>query len=411
MDKKDKKRLYTLCDPYKIPQDPNITIKIDEFYPDNTLVRGFHWAEKLFKKISYGDGNTIQLFTGYSGSGKTTELKTVQEMLENDGYLVVYINGDDYIDTTKEIEISDIYNAILYNVVVSVNKKFTDEGYFKRLKNFLKTEVNMKNIKIEDIVLEMKDNPTLRQKVSRYIVDNFSSFKKDIRSDLYRLNTEVKKTKEGIVVIFDSLEKNKGITSNYNEVIKACENLFSNRDNLSMSLDIIYTVPPYLSQRARLIDIDFLPAVKLKDKDDKDFQKGIDLLKALVKKRINEKELQILLGKNYEEKLETIIKFSGGYVRDMLEILRMIIIEDNYPVSDEAIDKIIYNEINSFNELMDTPTINELKKVKKAKSINDITEMSMKDKLLTNHLILRYRNKNLWFDVHPAVRRLLNEKK
>jgi hypothetical protein len=95
----------------------------------------------------------------------------------------------------------------------------------------------------------------------------------------------------------------------------------------------------------------------------------------------------------------------------MLEILRMVIIEDNYPVSDEAIDKIIYNEINSFNELMDTPTIEELKKVKKAKSINDIIEMSMKDKLLTNHLILRYRNKNLWFDVHPAVRRLLNEKK
>ncbi len=355
-------------------------------------------------------GNTLQLFTGYSGSGKTTELKKVQKMLEDDGYLVVYINGDDYVDTTKEIEISDIYNAILYNVVVAVDGKFTDEGYFKRLNNFLKTEVKMENIKIADVVLEMKDNPTLRQKVSRYVVDNFSSFKKDIRQDLEKLNNKVKKTKEGIVVIFDSLEKNKGITSNYDEVIKASETLFSDRDNLSMFLDIIYTVPPYLSQRARLIDIEFLPAVKLKNNKDEYFQKGIDLLKALVEKRINKEELEIIFGDEHDKKLETIIKFSGGYVRDMLKVLRMTIIVDKYPVSFDKIDRIIYNEINSFDELMDTSTRKELEKVKKNKSINDISEMPMKDKLLTNHLILRYRNQDLWFDVHPAVDRLLSKK-
>ena len=410
MDKQEKKRLYALCDPYKIPEDDNITISIDEFYDDDSLVRGCNWTEELFNNISYGNGNTLQLFTGYSGSGKTTELKKVQRMLEDDGYLVVYINGDDYIDITKEIEISDIYNAILYNVVVKLDGEFTDEGYFKRLINFLKTEVNLKNIKIADVVLEMKDNPTLRQKVSRYVVDNFSSFKKDIRTDLEKLNNKVKQNKNGIVVIFDSLEKNKGITSNYNEVIKASETLFSDRDNLSLLLDVIYTVPPYLSQRARLIDIDFLPAVKLKDKNNEYFQKGIDLLKALVKKRINEEELKIILGDDYDKKLEIIIKFSGGYVRDMLKVLRMTIIKSDYPVSYEEIDRIIYNEINSFDELMDTPTRKELEKVKEFKSIKDIEEMSMKDKLLTNHLILRYRNKDLWFDVHPAVDRLLSEK-
>ena len=70
----------------------------------------------------------------------------------------------------------------------------------------------------------------------------------------------------------DSLEKNKGITSNYEDVIKASEVIFSNRDNLQMPLDIIYTVPTYLSERVRL-PIDFLPAVKIKDKSNNSYEK------------------------------------------------------------------------------------------------------------------------------------------
>lgn len=418
MEKNLRKKLYRICDPYKTPQDENININIDEFYEDSTLVRGYNWSERLYDKIDFGEGDTIQLFTGYSGSGKTTELKKVQKLLDKDDYLSVYINADDYIDITKELEISDIYNSIIYNVVIKVNEllgkkaTFSDEGYFARLNNFLSSDVQLKQMKTSNFVLELKDTPTLRQKVLNEINDNFSTYKKMIREDLHKLNEKVKeKGKKGIVVIFDTLEKNKGISTNYKDVIKACELVFSNRDNLSLPLDVIYTVPAYLSERITTMDIDFLPVVKIKNKDEEYFSKGIDLLKKLVYKRVEEKYLKEILGTNYEDILEDIIKFSGGYVRGLLVILREIIIQKDYPVKVNIIEKIKHNEINRFQEFINNDLALDLASVKKDKKLVNIENTETKDRLLSNHLILRYSNKNTWFDIHPAIEGLLNSDK
>ncbi|MEA3353303.1 MAG: hypothetical protein U9Q33_05785 [Campylobacterota bacterium] len=410
MEKQLKKELYNLCDPYRISYPIDVNINIDEFYDDHTLLRGFNWAEKLFDHIDFGEGDTFQLFTGYSGSGKTTELKRVQKMAEDENYLVVYINSDDYIDMNSEVGISDIYNSIIYSTVIEVNKLddigavFTDEGYFERLKNFMKSEVNISEVNIQDVVLEMKGTPTLRQQVRQHIEDNFSKYQKDIKQDLAKLNEKVKnKGKTGILIILDSLEKNKGITSNYDEVIKASEVIFSNRDNLSMPLDIIYTVPTYLSERVRLNHIDFLPAIKVKDKNGDPYEKGLEALRMLVSSRVSEDNQKEIFGDDYKNQVDKIIKFSGGYVRELLEILRMAIIQKNYPVKSEIVDKLIQNEKNSFKELVNSDIVKELKEVHEKKEISHISDISIKDQLLTNHLILRYRNSDLWFDLHPAL--------
>jgi hypothetical protein len=414
MTRDEKIAIYRKCDPYKnFEIGSHEDINIDTHNEKCSDIRGKCWAKELFNIVEAGDGETYQLFTGYSGSGKTTELKRVQKMAEESGYLVTYINADDYMDPNIEADISDIYNVIVYNSTISLNRHldksedFEEDSYFARLNNFLQTEINLKKIQTKNFVFEVKDTSTFRTQVRNYVKDNFSSFKRDVKKELIRINDAVKKSgKKGLLVILDSMEKNKGISSNYEEVVKASEIIFSSRDNLDLPLDIIYTVPSYLSERFR--GIEFLPAVKVKTKENTVFTKGIDTLKELVYCRVKKEELEAIFGTEYQKVLSDIIKFSGGYPRDLLKILRTLILEDNYPVESDVIERVFQHERNDYSELLSTKLIEELKTVQKEKSINNIEDISTKDKMLNNHLILRYHNNGLWFDVHPAVEELLS---
>ena len=413
MTEEEKINLYRKCDPYKYFEiDTDIDLNIDTYNENCSDVRGKCWAKELFKTVKAGDGSTYQLFTGYSGSGKTTELKRVQKMAEDFGYVVVYINADKFMDPNIEADISDIYNVIVYNSTIEINKllgvsdNFEDEGYFAKLNNLLQKEIDLKKVQTKNFVFEVKDTSTFREQVRNYIKDNFASFKRDVKQELIRLNDATKDVgKKGLFVILDSMEKNKGISSNYAEVIKASEIIFSNRDNLDLPLDIIYTVPSYLSERFK--GIEFLPAVKVKDRKNQEFKKGIDTLKELVYYRISREELISIFGKDYQDVLETIIKFSGGYPRDLLKVLRSLLLEENYPVDATVIERVFQHERNDNSELLNTQLKEQLLLVQKEKSLNNIVDLETKDKMLNNHLILRYMNNDLWFDVHPAVEDLL----
>jgi hypothetical protein len=412
MERDEKIALYRKCDPYKnFAIGSHEDINIDTYNANHSDVRGRYWAKELFNIVEAGDGSTYQLFTGYSGSGKTTELKRVQQMAEESGYFVVYINSDEFMDPNIEADISDIYNVIIYKTIVETNKfldisdDFEVEGYFFRFNQLLQTEIDLKKVKTKNFVFEVKDTSTFRERVRNYVKDNFASFKREVKEELIRLNDKVKaNNKKGLFVILDSMEKNKGISSNYEEVVKASEIIFSNRDNLDLPLDIIYTVPSYLSER--FTGIKFLPAVKVKNKENEVFQLGIETLKALVYCRISKDKLESIFGSDYQEKLSKIIIFSGGYPRDLLKILRTLILKDDYPVKMEVIDSVFQHERNDYSELLNTKLIEQLKIVQTEKSITNIEDLAIKDKMLNNHLILRYHNNGLWFDVHPAVENL-----
>jgi len=413
MERDEKIALYRKCDPYKnFAIGSHEDINIDIHNANHSDVRGRYWAKELFDTVEAGEGSTYQLFTGYSGSGKTTELKRVQQMAEESGYFVVYINSDEFMDPNIEADISDIYNVIIYKTIVETNKflgisdDFEVEGYFFRLNQLLQTEIDLKKVKTKNFVFEVKDTSTFRERVRNYVKDNFASFKREVKEELTKLNDKVKaNNKKGLFVILDSMEKNKGISSNYEEVVKASEIIFSNRDNLDLPLDIIYTVPSYLSER--FTGIKFLPAVKVKNKENEVFQLGIETLKALVYCRISKDKLESIFGSDYQEKLSKIIIFSGGYPRDLLKILRTLILKDDYPVEMEVIDSVFQHERNDYSELLNTKLIEQLKIVQTEKSITNIEDLAIKDKMLNNHLILRYHNNGLWFDVHPAVENLL----
>lgn len=435
MDLKKRKKYFNRCDPYETPSlESGEVLDIDNYEIEGRAVkvRGKHWAKDIAKKISWSDAPQVIYFTGYPGSGKTTELKRVERILsakDDANLLSVYINALDFLPINDAINEIDIFSTIIYKTIVEVakyqgkseDKAFEKGDYFDRLWNWLSTtDVTLKSAEIgvdsSKIVLEMKNNENLRHKIKMNINDHPTKFKRDVDEELYRLNKLVQnyeisgQKKNGILIIFDSLEHNRGVGSQIDLVADNIEKVFANRDNLALPIDVIYTIPPYLSTR-QIKDIDFLPVVKIITKEDKSHQDGIEVMKSLVYERIPKEDLAIILG-NDEFKLEEIIKFSGGYPRDLLKLLQKVIMIDDYPVNNEDIEVIFKDLENEYQENIPMEYKEMLLKIYETKELNlsEFDNRNIAHRLFGIHVILRYRNGDLWFSLNPPTKRVLGIK-
>jgi len=86
----DLRKFYQATDPGKAlaitnPED-------QQYYIDFSSVRGGPIIQKMKKKITYfsPDDPTCVLFTGHIGCGKSTELLRLQDVLEKEGFHVIY---------------------------------------------------------------------------------------------------------------------------------------------------------------------------------------------------------------------------------------------------------------------------------------------------------------------------------
>lgn len=432
MDLAQRKKYYNICNPYAQSIDDKYILDIDGFEIDGRAlnVRGEnHLADDMVTQISWSDRPQSIYFTGYTGSGKTTELRRVMKRLESptEGNLLpIYINIVDYFDINSPIDLSDILTIITYKVIVEVGEYqgkseaeiFGENDYFGRLWHWLReTNVSLGDFDIDvggaNITVNLKETPHFRKIVKQGINDNFSRYKRDIIQEIGKINEEVKRyekdgiKKDGIVVVIDQLEKNRGTSANSDDVKEAIEKVFANRDNLALPIDVIYTIPPYLSVKKSIGDIAFLPVVKVITKGDKPSQDGIEVMKAFIEKRIPRDDLMVILGDDYISKMEYIIKATGGYPRDLLKITQSIITTKKYPVSIADIDKSLKTIDNDFQEflLSHQKYRDELIKIHTTKALTHNEDIIYN--LFDAHAILRYMNGELWYNTHPSIKKLL----
>ena len=428
MDLKKRKRYYNRCNPYKIPSWESAEIIDIDGYQINgkeVRVRGKKWAEYISKKIMMSDSTETIYFSGYSGSGKTTELQRMEKILEDRDYanlLPVYIDAVKFLPIHESLDEIDIFSAIVYSVIEKVahyqgkGEVFGADNYFERLWKWLtETEVSFKkgelSGKYSKMIFEMKENPSFRTKIKMRIYDNFSRFKLDVQKELNSLNEIVKtqkvngETRDGIVVIFDSLEHNRGIGVEAKSVADSIHKLFANRDSLSLPVHVIYTIPPYLN--VKINDIEFLPVVRVINRDNSICQDGIEVLKELVYKRIPKEDLMEILG--LEKVLEEIIEYSGGYPRDLLRLLREAILVDEYPLSRVEIEGIFQELENDYRDTISVEDKEKLKEIYKTKEINfsSFDHIDIAEKLFAIHVVLRYHNSRQWFTLNPPSKRVL----
>lgn len=80
-----------------------------EFYqPVYSAAGGDDPVELMYTHIDWNDVMSMQMFSGFSGSGKTTELLRLKKRLEDDGYIVLYSDALDYLKPAERIDITDL---------------------------------------------------------------------------------------------------------------------------------------------------------------------------------------------------------------------------------------------------------------------------------------------------------------
>ncbi|MEE8587234.1 MAG: hypothetical protein V3T83_20535, partial [Acidobacteriota bacterium] len=110
-------------------------------------------VELLARGIEWTPGESVQLFSGYRGSGKSTELRRLRRRLQQSGYLVGLIDLKDYVNLSEPIDITDFLMALcgglseLLDDKEFLGKDPKRETYWERFSHFLtKTDVEFKEL-------------------------------------------------------------------------------------------------------------------------------------------------------------------------------------------------------------------------------------------------------------------------
>lgn len=435
MEKALRKRYFNLCNPYK-PQslESGLVLDIDkyEINGQKIKVRGKVWADEIAEQISWNDEPQALYFTGYPGSGKTTELHRTIKVLEQEddaNLLAVYINAIDFFDIHDKIELVDVLSVIVYNTSLAVaryqnkdeEEAFSQGGFFTRLWTWLNdTDVTLESLEVDQapfkLIFEMKNRRDFRKKVKENVSTNITTFKRDVNRELQRLNEIVQhyeiagKRKSGIVVVLDTLEKNRGIGKDIDLIAETSERLFRDKESLTLPIDVIYTVPAYLSTR-HINDIFFLPVARVMTEQDEPYDDGIEVMEALIYDRIPKEHIDEIFAES-SGLLHKIILFSGGYPRDLLKMLQKVIMVDDFPVSVSEVDTIFMDLENEYQEFVPMEFKEKLLEIHASKKL-DLSENEQRRiayELFNIHAILRYRNGHLWWALHPALQKVLEIK-
>jgi len=382
-------------------------------------------VQRLRKHIVWSEIESLQLFSGFSGSGKSTQLLRLRQNLQAEGYLVVYASAEDYLNLGEPIEVEDLLITIAGAFSDKLDPSLLVESYWGRLKNYLgKTDVNLSDLtlKLEPVSFkaELKASPTFRQQVRKVIQSHLPEIKRQVQAFVEEVVKTVQKSNpsQRIVFLFDSFEKLRGTPSNEQEIMASIERLFgSHMDMLQLpNVHCVYSVPAFVQFFVSYGELVIIPTIKVWKKRSPDgvetpHEPGRQVLRSIIEKRLGTDHQRRIFGEPDSEGryqgIENLIVASGGALRDLLRLFReALLAAQTLPVSERVIQQAIATVRNDFKtSIEDARWLHKIHQEQAADpATSKASDVNRYMRLLDSHLILFYRNDSSWYDTHPLVR-------
>ena len=425
MDFERRRHFYNRCKPMEAldPNDPRY-VKVDELGDPDHRVRGEDWVGKLARRVELSNEPVCELLTGLPGSGKSTELRRLAAQLAHaDGanLLPVLIDTEESLDLANTIDVPDIIFAILHATdvaLLAVEGKATDtamrEGYLTRFWSWItRTDVTLTqaHLTVADparLVLELKTRPTLRAQVRETVGAHLSRFLGETRDELLAMQARAERLgRAGLVVILDSLEKLRGITTNWEQVLESAERVFGGgAPYLRLPVHAFYAIPTALIARRRFEQVHFMPMIKLTHRDGTPFELGVEAAYNIVQQRVPIEALREVFGDGLEPRMKRLIEWSGGYPRELVRLLQSALGAESLPLSDSAFDRVLNEVGDQYRRIIPATAYAWLARVSVdlELTLEDDEHRKIADAMLSNNAILRYLNDRDWYDLHPAVK-------
>ena len=393
---------------------------------DNPALTDEDPVELLADAIEW-TSESVQLLSGYRGTGKSTELKRLKARLEESGYLVFLCDVEDYLNLSTPIDVSDFLMVAAGAFGEAVNERLEKdghrlhEGYWERFRTFwngLGIEDPKFSASIETgpvsvgIRGNLKNTPVFKEQLQKHMAGRLGALVADVRKFFEGCVMTLRRCygDREIVLLLDSIEHVRGTLADAEDVYGSVEELFAGHsEKLHLpSLHVVYTVPPYLKVRCPGMGSLYgpggfrvLPAIRLRTREGGRIPESFDAMERVVSRR---GDWRRLLGED-RSPLDRLIRSSGGRLRDLLRLLAEVLLRaKSLPVPERTVDAAI-GQVRS--GLLPIPNNDALWLAE----IADSHQRPAPERvgLLSlgwfsgAHLTVYDRNGEEWYDVHPLV--------
>ena len=382
----------------------------------------------LRQVIEWSPLESVQLFSGFRGTGKSTELRRLKAELESEGgTLVVLCDMGSVLNLTTPVDVSDFLLAVAgafgdaLDAPELLGQDPRREGYWTRFSAFMTrtlVDVNELNLSAEPggvglaLKANLKADPTFRQRLQERMKGHLGALVADVRAfvqDCVKALQNRHGTDRRVVLLLDSIEQIRGTAVNATEVTSSLVVLFhGHADKLALPyLHVVYTVPPWLKIKepgvSRLYNgAWWIPCVKVRDRDGNPCAEGLDTLREVIKRR---GDWRRLLGD--EAALDELILASGGYLRDLFRLLQHALLRGpgrTLPLSAEQRHLAIQELRNAYLPVPheDALWLDRIH-ASRATELEDDTRLPDLARYFDNLLVMAYRNGEEWWAVHPLI--------
>lgn len=388
------------------PQEALIGETLKEYYVrrDSPIDRHANALRSSRRPLKY-------LFVGSRGNGKSTELNRLSELLE-DHLLIVPFSIRDKLNL-YDIEYSDILLIVAAEIYKNVSEyvRFSDE-----LSKYLDTwsEKVIENERslglsgevktgfsafVLNVTGKMKTEASTREVTRKVIQPQLSDL-------IYAVNKIIieaeEKLDKNILVIIDDLDKV--------NLEKGEELFYKHGAELTSPIcRIIYTIPQPLlfSNKIRQIVLQYfdgridLGNINIYDRDGHLDPEGCELMKQVALKRMDESLISI-------DALNLAVKYSAGVMTEFIRIIRsagnIADTDGRGRIDVSDVEQAIADTKNDYIRILNPQDIEILKDVMKTKG--KVGGEKFQD-LLFSLAILEYSNGEAWYDIHPAIKRII----
>jgi hypothetical protein len=401
---------------------------------------------RLRTRIELSGVESVQLFSGFRGTGKTTELFRLRAQLQGQGFLVLYADALDFVSSSEEIDISTLLIALagaFGEQLEAAGVPAIGENIWERIRNYLTRttlQVGEASVKVEasppakaligdlkaglDLKVALKTAPSFRQKLQQFLANRLGELKKELNAFVEEGVKAVRKAKNNpdlpVVFLFDQFEQLRGSRTTEQAVIHSVERVFANHFDLLRLpyVHAIYTVPPWLQfVRPGAFSIETLPCVRLWNNDAArtNYRPGRELLRDAIRRRFGAGAFQRvfrLSPDGHSQLADELISMSGGHFRDLLRLFREAVMltltwRPSLPVTPEVVGRAIANVRNEYLPIAveDGRWLAEIEARRKTALPDSAPDsIGRLSRFLDTHLVLYLTNGEDWYDVHPLIR-------
>ncbi len=380
-------------------------------------------------------GSHLFYFTGQRGTGKSTELRRLEQLLRAEDTEVIRFDSLDFITETEPVSVESVLLLVTAGLAARAEElfkqDFLDASAWTRFAHWLQTDVELTEGSALGLKVKLKEQQVSVASKIRALSTPLEWTKK-VKTFAEEIVQFIRKRSQRarVVVIVDSLERLRGVSGTdqdamFNHVVTAFAGDF---DRLRIpGASVVYSVPPYLallSDVRNFVTCHALASVRVYGKPYTDGKLSADRRQPRAE---GVQKMQRLIARRYApwdqvlspQALEKLVLASGGDLRHFMQRLVSGVVGqaqfalDRLPLQpDDAIITRVLDESRGETERLtvrsEWPLLANIAKSHNAIAADRGDSLRTLARLFDTRVILNYRNGAEWFDVHPLLWHLLD---